>query len=599
MNLRRTVPALVVAVAGLATALSALAPSPAAAEPSVPTSIEALLDPSPSWYGGTFTVTAALYLPELAGRAPTGTFSFIENGQPVATREVQQYAGQLLPDGRYLWWGALEWGGFEQALPVGVRHYAVSYSGDDLYAPSSSAPAAQTIERGGTGVELSRLDSLGDAGYGHVLSFGTSISRPGRLEAATGAVSVRDGEVELWRGPVGASFTVSGLAVGDHELVAWHEGDALHRPSRSAPVRVRVVRYPTGTGIQSSVGGVPDPGFGCPPPNPPCPPPVPMVRYGDPVTFTANVGVPPSREQWEGLVPPAGVRPGGTVTFRSNGAPIATAPVVDGRATVTVRDLAVGRHLVTAAYGGDDAFMPSETSGTAGWVELDVASNADLFVAHAIWDIQGRVPTAADVGQFTWRIADGSMTRTHVAASLASHHLWTATLRNFYLQFLGRPLDEAGAAFFIGALDGTTQPPTYRKGLLEQGFTIEVVEGLILASDEYFLRAGGTNPAFVEAIHRHVLGRAPSPEERSAWANALSMGWSRYLVAATLLHSTEYRRIQVTYLYWRFLGRAPDPAGFEAWTAALLAGTRDEHAIAAFVGCDEYLTRRGIAWPPG
>lgn len=93
-----------------------------------------------------------------------------------------------------------------------------------------------------------------------------------------------------------------------------------------------VNKAPTATALTSA----PDPSF-----------------FGDGVTFTATVSVPP---------PGAGL-PTGTVTF-TEGAAILGTGTLNGadQATFTTAGLQVGTHTITATYGGDGDFLPSTST---------------------------------------------------------------------------------------------------------------------------------------------------------------------------------------------------------------------------------------------
>ena len=54
-----------------------------------------------------------------------------------------------------------------------------------------------------------------------------------------------------------------------------------------------------------------------------------------------------------------------------------------------------------------------------------------------------------------------------------------------------------------------------------RGGSPEYVQSGILASDEYFTRAGGTGPAYVRQLYIDVLGRDPMPAEMNYWVGRL------------------------------------------------------------------------------
>jgi hypothetical protein len=98
------------------------------------------------------------------------------------------------------------------------------------------------------------------------------------------------------------------------------------------PGVLTIVPRPTSTALQSSVPG--------------------PSTYGQPVSFTVAVSS------------GAGV-PGGTVTLLSAGLPVATAPLVNGQASVSVSSLDAGNHALTAQYAGNGSFAASSSASVA------------------------------------------------------------------------------------------------------------------------------------------------------------------------------------------------------------------------------------------
>ena len=68
-------------------------------------------------------------------------------------------------------------------------------------------------------------------------------------------------------------------------------------------------------------------------------------------------------------IPSPGIAPGGTVIFYDGGAPIGSAPMNGGSATLTLSTLAAGTHTITAAYSGDNNFGPATSNALAETVE--------------------------------------------------------------------------------------------------------------------------------------------------------------------------------------------------------------------------------------
>jgi hypothetical protein len=65
----------------------------------------------------------------------------------------------------------------------------------------------------------------------------------------------------------------------------------------------------------------------------------------------------------------------------------------------------------------------------------------------------------------------------------------------------------------------------------------------VLASPEYFGRAGATDAGYVDALYRDVLGRTPSAQDSQAWVSQLAAGGggasARAMVASDILNSPE------------------------------------------------------------
>ncbi|MET3960627.1 hypothetical protein ABIE44_000561 [Marmoricola sp. OAE513] len=129
-----------------------------------------------------------------------------------------------------------------------------------------------------------------------------------------------------------ADFTTSSLAVGAHTFKAVYSSTDLNFfTSASAVVNHDVNKAATKTVVTSSAQ--------------------PAV-FGQPITFTANVSV---------LAPGAGA-PSGTIVFKDGATTIGSEPVsasTGEQASITVSNLSVGSHAITATYSGDDSFNGS------------------------------------------------------------------------------------------------------------------------------------------------------------------------------------------------------------------------------------------------
>lgn len=109
----------------------------------------------------------------------------------------------------------------------------------------------------------------------------------------------------------------------------------------------------------------------------------------------------------------------------------------------------------------------------------------------------------------------------------------------------------------------------------------------VTGSSEFYRKAGGTIPTFVDAVYLSVLSRAPDPSGRAYWIGRLNAGRSVEAVARSLVASTEYRRTQVNRTYAWVVGRAPTSGERDSWMVKI-ATTRIEVLIATLAGSAEF-----------
>ena len=249
------------------------------------------------------------------------------------------------------------------ALGVGPHTITASYSGDGNFSPSAAdtgenvrlmVQPASTI----TVVKAVPVSSV----FGQPITFTATVSpvAPGS-GMPTGTVTFAEGTTVLGSGTLNASgqaaFSTSALGVGPHTITASYSGDGNFSPSSAETGEsVRLVVQPASTiTIVKAV-------------------PVSSV-FGQPITFTATVSP---------VAPGSGV-PTGTVTF-VEGTTVLGSGTLDasGQASFSTSSLAVGRHVVTALYNGDDNFSVSVavavTAPTVEVIPVPTANNLVAFV---------------------------------------------------------------------------------------------------------------------------------------------------------------------------------------------------------------------------
>ncbi|WP_426574794.1 DUF4214 domain-containing protein [Aquihabitans sp. McL0605] len=147
-----------------------------------------------------------------------------------------------------------------------------------------------------------------------------------------------------------------------------------------------------------------------------------------------------------------------------------------------------------------------------------------------------------------------------------------AAVEDLFQQAFHRSVDPSGRSYWAGKLITLSRP--------------EVLSRLT-GSSEYFRKAGGTIPKFVDAVYQSVLGRAADASGRAYWIGQLNQGKSVERVARSLVASTEYRRHVVNDAFDRVLDRVPT-SGERSYWITRIATTRVEVLLATLAASDEF-----------
>jgi hypothetical protein len=135
---------------------------------------------------------------------------------------------------------------------------------------------------------------------------------------------------------------------------------------------------------------------------------------------------------------------------------------------------------------------------------------------------------------------------------------------------------------------------------LQAGARSDQVLAAILASPEYYQRAGGTDAGWVDAVYHDLLDRSPEPVGRDYWLQTLAAGAGRSAVAQRITASPEHEGRVVAADYQKFLGRTASPEELASWVGAFEGGMSNEQIAAGFVVSNEYLLQyHGGIWKPG
>jgi hypothetical protein len=304
----------------------------------IPTTTTVTSSRNPSQFNQPVTFTATVT--SNGGGNPTGTVNFTDNGAPLCNAVPLGGSGQAQCT--------------TAALTAGMHAIVATYSGDQNFAPSHGG-LNQVMNQLNTTTTVT--SSVNPSQFNQPVTFTALVTSNGG-GTPTGTVNFTDNGAPLCNAvPLGggqAQCTTAALAVGMHAIVAAYSGDQNFNPSQGMLNQVVQVA-PTTTTVTSSR-------------NP--------SQFNQRVIFTALVAS------------NGGGTPTGTVTFTSDGNPIAECPnpvnLVNGQATCTTSTLPVGMHTIIAAYSGDQNFSPSQgqlsqvvvqESGASTTTGLSVAPN--------------------------------------------------------------------------------------------------------------------------------------------------------------------------------------------------------------------------------
>ncbi|MFL6155214.1 MAG: Ig-like domain-containing protein, partial [Marmoricola sp.] len=218
-------------------------------------------------------------------------------------------------------------------LTVGAHNVTANYSGDANFAGQSDA-LTQVVVAAQTTTSITSNPNPSVHGQPVVVHAEVTPQAPATGHP-TGAIEflvdgANAGFVVMSGGA--ADLTLPGLSTDSHTIQAvYFSSDPNFFTSTSPEITQVVNRASTRTTLTSSS---------------------PTAVFGQPVTFTASVAV---------LAPGAG-SPSGTIVFKDGGTVIGTQPVSSAtgeQASITVSNLSVAQHAISAVYSGDDDFNGS------------------------------------------------------------------------------------------------------------------------------------------------------------------------------------------------------------------------------------------------
>jgi hypothetical protein len=236
--------------------------------------------------------------------------------------------------------------------------------------------------------------------------------------------------------------------------------------------------------------------------------------------------------------------------------------------------LVVGLVLVAAPPASAAAPEESQEAADPTSAFTGPANSANArFVVAAYRELLGREPDTAGLDFHLARLTSGGdRSREAFAYGLAfSVEGSRRQVDRAYRELLGRAADSTGRAYWTSHLQG--------QGVLD-------LRVLLLASDEYHNRAGGTDQAWIDALYADVLGRAADAPGRQYWLARAAAGVPRALIAAGIHLGDEALGRRATTSYQEALGRAPSAAE-RAGAAELIRRIGERGLRARLVASDE------------
>jgi large repetitive protein len=264
---------------------------------------------NPSLYGNSVTFTAVVTATGTV--APTGTVTFYNGTTKLGT-------GILAPTGATTASATFA----TTTLPVGTDQITATYGGDTNDFGSTSAALAQVVNTASTTTTLTA--SANPVIAGNSVTLTATVTATSGSVVPTGTVDFMNGTTLLGTGTLnakGVATYAATLAVGTYSLTAVYKGDANDTGSTSTPpLSLTVVQATTTTTLTASATTI-----------------TPSTALVLTATVTGNGGTPT-----------------GNVTFMDGANNIGTGTLnAKGVATLTVSNLAVGQHTITAVYAGD------------------------------------------------------------------------------------------------------------------------------------------------------------------------------------------------------------------------------------------------------
>jgi len=268
-------------------------------------------------------------------------------------------------------------------------------------------------------------------------------------------------------------------------------------------------------------------------------------------------------------------------------------PVADYSTTIDWGDGTTNAGSVVATASGFQVTGSHTYSGTAnhqvtvtirddvGGAQTQVTTQANIgdvnavYVAAVYLDVLGRAPDPGGLAYWD-HLLDSGTAVSSVAAAIAhsDEYYQNFVIRPAYSNLLGRTADAGGVKYWTTQMDA---------GVMDQELEADLV-----SSPEFYANAGGTNTAWIDAVYKLLLGRAPDASGENYWNSQLAAGQTLNQVAQGIAGSQENNTQLINDDYFHYLGRVADSGGLAYWLGQFADGSTNEDVIAGFTGSAEY-----------
>ena len=197
----------------------------------------------------------------------------------------------------------------------------------------------------------------------------------------------------------------------------------------------------------------------------------------------------------------------------------------------------------------------------------DAAPYSEAYVNGVYRDALGRSADATALDWFTQQLDQGQSPGTVPTRVVQSNEYATNLVQSAYQHYLGRNADANDATYWASRLGADVRD--------------EQFVAAIVASDEFYVAAGGTDAAWIAAAYQATLGRAALPADVQRAAAALALGIPRDVVALAITSSVEYERQIVNADYEQYTHAAPDSKDWTNWATQLATGQSTAESLAS------------------